>query len=112
MMATTLPFLVSPLVLLRSRISSLMAEAGPVMGSSSPELLNSNVRLIHFHHPQDRRPKYRTLVVYRTVNLGAEACCDLTTDSMIDWVGDFSNTYNSLAGPYPVILTASRWWKN
>ncbi|KAF9051778.1 glycoside hydrolase family 25 protein [Panaeolus papilionaceus] len=38
-------------------------------------------------------------------------CYGLSQGDMVNWVLDFSNTYLSLAGRYPVIYTTTNWWK-
>ena len=30
---------------------------------------------------------------------------------MVNWIRDFSNTYHSKVGRYPVIYTNTNWWK-
>jgi GH25 family lysozyme M1 (1,4-beta-N-acetylmuramidase) len=30
---------------------------------------------------------------------------------MVNWIRDFSNTYHSKVGRYPVIYTSTNWWK-
>ncbi|KDQ58504.1 glycoside hydrolase family 25 protein [Jaapia argillacea MUCL 33604] len=40
---------------------------------------------------------------------GAE-CYGLSTSAMVSWVSDFSNTYYTKTGRYPVIYTTTDWW--
>ncbi|KAM5536133.1 hypothetical protein V8D89_010232 [Ganoderma adspersum] len=40
---------------------------------------------------------------------GAE-CYGLSASAMVSWVRDFSNTYHSHTGVYPVIYTTTDWW--
>ncbi|GJE99572.1 glycoside hydrolase family 25 protein [Phanerochaete sordida] len=40
---------------------------------------------------------------------GAE-CYGLSAASMVSWVKDFSNTYHTKTGVYPVIYTTTDWW--
>ncbi|KAI0075216.1 glycoside hydrolase family 25 protein [Panus rudis PR-1116 ss-1] len=40
---------------------------------------------------------------------GAE-CYGLSASAMVSWVRDFSNTYHSKTGVYPVIYTTTDWW--
>jgi len=40
-----------------------------------------------------------------------EACYGLSAASMVSWIRDFSNTYHSRVGRYPVIYTTTDWWK-
>ncbi|EJF57791.1 glycoside hydrolase family 25 protein [Dichomitus squalens LYAD-421 SS1] len=41
---------------------------------------------------------------------GAE-CYGLSASEMVSWIKDFSNTYHSSTGVYPVIYTTTDWWK-
>ncbi|KAI0764562.1 glycoside hydrolase family 25 protein [Trametes elegans] len=41
---------------------------------------------------------------------GAE-CYGLSASAMVSWIKDFSNTYHSSTGVYPVIYTTTDWWK-
>ncbi|KXN82457.1 Lysozyme M1 [Leucoagaricus sp. SymC.cos] len=38
-------------------------------------------------------------------------CYGLSTSAMVAWIKDFSNTYHSKTGRYPVIYTTTDWWK-
>ncbi|KAI8866616.1 glycoside hydrolase, partial [Ramicandelaber brevisporus] len=38
-------------------------------------------------------------------------CYGLSQSAMVAWIRDFSNTYRSLAGRYPVIYTTTNWWQ-
>ncbi|EIN08590.1 glycoside hydrolase family 25 protein [Punctularia strigosozonata HHB-11173 SS5] len=40
---------------------------------------------------------------------GAE-CYGLSASAMVSWIKDFSNTYHSKTGVYPVIYTTTDWW--
>ncbi|KAI0656967.1 glycoside hydrolase family 25 protein [Cubamyces menziesii] len=40
---------------------------------------------------------------------GAE-CYGLSASAMVSWIRDFSNTYHSSTGVYPVIYTTTDWW--
>ncbi|KAI0367680.1 glycoside hydrolase family 25 protein [Pilatotrama ljubarskyi] len=40
---------------------------------------------------------------------GAE-CYGLSASAMVSWIKDFSNTYHSQTGVYPVIYTTTDWW--
>ncbi|KAI9064782.1 glycoside hydrolase family 25 protein [Trametes sanguinea] len=40
---------------------------------------------------------------------GAE-CYGLSASAMVSWIKDFSNTYHSSTGVYPVIYTTTDWW--
>ncbi|PIL23614.1 hypothetical protein GSI_14927 [Ganoderma sinense ZZ0214-1] len=40
---------------------------------------------------------------------GAE-CYGLSASAMVSWIQDFSNTYHSHTGVYPVIYTTTDWW--
>ncbi|KAG9126602.1 hypothetical protein FRC07_002844 [Ceratobasidium sp. 392] len=37
-------------------------------------------------------------------------CYGLSAASMVTWIRDFSNTYNSKTGRYPTIYTTTDWW--
>jgi GH25 family lysozyme M1 (1,4-beta-N-acetylmuramidase) len=37
-------------------------------------------------------------------------CYGLSQSSMLSWIADFSNTYHSREGVYPVIYTTTDWW--
>ncbi|TFK34430.1 glycoside hydrolase family 25 protein [Crucibulum laeve] len=37
-------------------------------------------------------------------------CYGLSTASMVNWIADFSNTYHSRTGRYPIIYTTTDWW--
>jgi len=41
---------------------------------------------------------------------GAE-CYGLSASAMVSWIKDFSNTYHSSTGAYPVIYSTTDWWK-
>ena len=41
---------------------------------------------------------------------GAE-CYGLSASEMVSWIKDFSTTYHSSTGVYPVIYTTTDWWK-
>ncbi|KAK7678321.1 hypothetical protein QCA50_018669 [Cerrena zonata] len=38
-------------------------------------------------------------------------CYGLSASAMVSWIKDFSNTYHSSVGVYPVIYTTTDWWK-
>ncbi|KAI0716374.1 glycoside hydrolase family 25 protein [Earliella scabrosa] len=38
-------------------------------------------------------------------------CYGLSASAMVSWIRDFSNTYHSSTGVYPVIYTTTDWWK-
>jgi GH25 family lysozyme M1 (1,4-beta-N-acetylmuramidase) len=38
-------------------------------------------------------------------------CYNLSPAAMVTWIKDFSNTYHSRTGRYPVIYTSTSWWK-
>ncbi|KAJ1311178.1 hypothetical protein OPQ81_009679 [Rhizoctonia solani] len=38
-------------------------------------------------------------------------CYGLSAASMVSWIKDFSNTYQSKTGRYPTIYTTTDWWK-
>ena len=38
-------------------------------------------------------------------------CYDLSASQMVAWIKDFSDTYNTKAGRYPMIYTTADWWK-
>ncbi|KAI0739124.1 glycoside hydrolase family 25 protein [Daedaleopsis nitida] len=38
-------------------------------------------------------------------------CYGLSASAMVSWIKDFSNTYHSAVGVYPVIYTTTDWWK-
>ncbi|KAI9925288.1 hypothetical protein ASPWEDRAFT_164167 [Aspergillus wentii DTO 134E9] len=38
-------------------------------------------------------------------------CYDLSPSQMTAWIKDFSDTYNSKTGRYPMIYTTADWWK-
>ena len=42
---------------------------------------------------------------------GAE-CYGLSQAGMVQWILDFSNTYHSRTGTWPVIYTAQQWWQD
>ncbi|KAF9051779.1 putative N,O-diacetyl muramidase [Panaeolus papilionaceus] len=42
---------------------------------------------------------------------GSDRCYGLSSTAMVNWIRDFSETYNSLTGRYPVIYTTTNWWK-
>lgn len=37
-------------------------------------------------------------------------CYDMSSSQLVKWISDFTQTYKSLTGRYPVIYTASNWW--
>lgn len=37
-------------------------------------------------------------------------CYGLSASAMVSWIADFSNTYHSKTGVYPVIYTTTDWW--
>ncbi|KAF5371590.1 hypothetical protein D9758_003591 [Tetrapyrgos nigripes] len=41
---------------------------------------------------------------------GAE-CYGLSASAMVTWIEDFSNTYESKTGRFPIIYTTTDWWK-
>ena len=43
---------------------------------------------------------------------GNDTCYGLSATSMVSWIHDFSNTYHSGVGCYPVIYTTTDWWQN
>ncbi|KAJ1954751.1 hypothetical protein GGI12_005722 [Dipsacomyces acuminosporus] len=38
-------------------------------------------------------------------------CAGLSQSAMVNWIRDFSNTYKSKTGRYPVFYTTTSWWK-
>ncbi|CAO3613583.1 unnamed protein product [Cunninghamella echinulata] len=38
-------------------------------------------------------------------------CFGLSASAMVNWIRDFSNTYHSKTGRYPVIYSTTDWWK-
>lgn len=45
-----------------------------------------------------------------TDNPYGATCYGLSQASMVSWIRDFSNTYQSKTGRYPVIYTSTSWW--
>nr|QNJ46233.1 GH25 muramidase [Umbelopsis westeae] len=43
-------------------------------------------------------------------NPHGSTCYGLSKDAMVKWIKDFSNTYHSATGRYPVIYTTTSWW--
>lgn len=37
-------------------------------------------------------------------------CWGISTDAMVTWIRDFSNTYKTRTGRYPVVFTTTAWW--
>ena len=100
-------YLTSLLVLLRQSILSPTVENGLRTASPSQVPLSWQVRVAHFQHP--RYPN-STPVVYRTASAHTPVCYTLSAASMVSWIRDFSNTYHSSVGRYPVIHTTFDWW--
>ncbi|CAL1699500.1 unnamed protein product [Somion occarium] len=44
-------------------------------------------------------------------NPNGATCYGLSASAMVTWIRDFSNTYHSRTGVYPVIYTTTDWWK-
>ncbi|KAI0792543.1 glycoside hydrolase family 25 protein [Abortiporus biennis] len=44
-------------------------------------------------------------------NPNGATCYGLSASAMVSWIKDFSNTYHSKTGVYPVIYTTTDWWK-
>jgi len=44
-------------------------------------------------------------------NPSGATCYGLSASAMVAWIQDFSNTYLSHTGRYPVIYTTTDWWK-
>ena len=40
-----------------------------------------------------------------------DTCYSLSATEMVSWIRDFSNTYHSRVDRYPVIYTATNWWR-
>ncbi|TFY79115.1 hypothetical protein EWM64_g4896 [Hericium alpestre] len=40
-----------------------------------------------------------------------DTCYGLSDSAMVNWITDFSNTYHTSTGRYPVIYTTTDWWK-
>ena len=40
-----------------------------------------------------------------------DTCYSLSATEMVSWIRDFSNTYHSRIDRYPVIYTATNWWR-
>lgn len=38
-------------------------------------------------------------------------CWGLSTSAMVSWIQDFSNTYHSKTGRYPMLYTSPSWWE-
>ncbi|OZJ04812.1 hypothetical protein BZG36_02355 [Bifiguratus adelaidae] len=43
-------------------------------------------------------------------NPNGAKCYGLSQSAMVSWIQDFSNTYHSHTGRYPVIYTTTDWW--
>nr|VWP02526.1 N/A [Ganoderma boninense] len=43
-------------------------------------------------------------------NPSGNECYNLSQSAMVSWIKDFSNTYHSKTGVYPVIYTTTDWW--
>lgn len=54
---------------------------------------------------------YPILNGVRTDNPYGATCYGLSQSAMVAWIKDFSNTYHSKTGRYPVIYTTTDWWK-
>ncbi|KAI1135423.1 glycoside hydrolase family 25 protein [Hypoxylon sp. FL0543] len=39
-------------------------------------------------------------------------CTGLSTSAMVSWIKDFSDTYHSKTGRYPLIYTSPSWWSS
>ncbi|KAK7056306.1 hypothetical protein VNI00_002859 [Paramarasmius palmivorus] len=44
-------------------------------------------------------------------NPNGATCYGLSASAMVSWIKDFSNTYHSKTGRYPIIYTTTDWWK-
>ncbi|PIL23612.1 hypothetical protein GSI_14925 [Ganoderma sinense ZZ0214-1] len=44
-------------------------------------------------------------------NPSGSKCYGLSASAMVAWIKDFSNTYHSHTGVYPIIYTTTDWWK-
>ncbi|KAJ3484679.1 hypothetical protein NLI96_g5483 [Meripilus lineatus] len=44
-------------------------------------------------------------------NPNGATCYGLSASAMVSWIRDFSNTYHTRTGVYPVIYTTTDWWK-
>ena len=104
---TTLPVQMYPLVLTRPNSSPRTAEVGPAMASPSRVPSISNVGSTYLHHP---RSPHLISIICRIDNPYGATCYGLSADSMVSWIRDFSDTYHSLVGRYPVIYTTTNWW--
>jgi GH25 family lysozyme M1 (1,4-beta-N-acetylmuramidase) len=40
------------------------------------------------------------------------SCYGLSTSAMVSWIKDFSSTYESSTGRYPIIYTDTTWWNS
>ncbi|KAH9917661.1 glycoside hydrolase family 25 protein [Epithele typhae] len=58
----------------------------------------------HFAHPDTSSG-----AVQANAPSGNE-CYGLSASAMVSWIKDFSNTYHSSVGVYPVIYTTTDWW--
>jgi GH25 family lysozyme M1 (1,4-beta-N-acetylmuramidase) len=43
-------------------------------------------------------------------NPSGATCYGLSQSAMVSWIKDFSNTYHTATGRYPVIYTTTDWW--
>ncbi|KAJ3763325.1 glycoside hydrolase family 25 protein [Lentinula raphanica] len=43
-------------------------------------------------------------------NPSGDECYGLSASAMVSWIQDFSNTYESQTGRYPIIYTTTDWW--
>ncbi|KAG7095345.1 hypothetical protein E1B28_006106 [Marasmius oreades] len=44
-------------------------------------------------------------------NPSGATCYGLSASAMVSWIKDFSNTYHTKTGRYPIIYTTTDWWK-
>lgn len=45
-------------------------------------------------------------------NPSGDDCYGLSASSMVSWISDFIETYNSAVGVYPLIYTSTSWWQS
>ncbi|KAF8741256.1 Xeroderma pigmentosum G I-region, partial [Rhizoctonia solani] len=68
--------------------------------------------LIHAHSQEGGQlmeRHYQALLILN--NPYGTTCYGLSAASMVSWIKDFSNTYQSKTGRYPTIYTTTDWWQ-
>ena len=102
---TTSPFSPTPLAHSRRITLSPTVETGSTMVSPSQVPSKSVVRNSTFDLMYQLTP-----IIYLTDDTDDDDCYGLDTTTIVNWIRDFSNTYDSRVNRYPVIHTTTHWW--